>query len=386
MGHLKPKFITRFLGPLALAALIAVPASGQSTSGSSAPSDHPDTAAPGMINYVEGHAYIGNETLSSKSVGKAQLQAGQTLDTRNGRVEMLLTPGVFLRLGQDTSVTMLSPGLTNTKVKVDTGEATAEVDEYHSQNNLMIQVDDATAYLVHEGFYDFSPQQGLIRVLKGQAVVVRGDHHVRLNPGRQVELFPETARLKKTQFDVAEYKKQNPLYSWSKLRSQYLAEANVNEAPYLYNDWYGYGPGWGWGWGPGWGWGAGWGMGWYGGPGWFWNPWFMSYTFIPGGGVRYSPFGWGFYSPRYVSHAPYAVEGGQVRNFNRGYNSWGLHGIEHSPGVGGPGIAHGFFGRGAAPGGHFGTYGGGFHTGVFGFHGGGFHGGGFHGGGFAGRR
>ncbi len=371
MRHPKSNVAVRFFGSLALAALIAVPAWGQS-SASSAPSDHPDTAVPGMINYVEGQAKIGNKTLSSKSVGKVVLKTGQTLDTENGRVEMLLTPGVFLRLGQDTSVTMVTPNLTNTKVKIDTGEATAEVDEYHSQNNLMVQVDDATAYLVHTGFYDFDPQQGLIRVLKGQAVVLRNDMHVRLNPGHQVELFPETAQLKKTKFNVGEYKKQNPLYSWSKLRSQYLAEANVNEAPYLYNGWYGYGPGW---WGPGWAWGPG--LGWYGGPGWFWNPWFMSYTFVPGAGVLYSPFGWGFYSPRYVEHAPYAVEGGHVRAFSRGFDSWGLRGVSHNPAFHASHVGRAFHGHGAVPGEEFGTYGGGFHTRAFGFRGGGFHGGGF---------
>ena len=38
------------------------------------------------------------------------------------------------------------------------------------------------------------------------------------------------------------------------------------------------------------------GPGWYG-AGWYWDPWFSAYTFIPGAGIFYSPFGWGFYSP-----------------------------------------------------------------------------------------
>jgi len=29
------------------------------------------------------------------------------------------------------------------------------------------------------------------------------------------------------------------------------------------------------------------------GAGWYWDPWFGSYTFIPGDGIFYSPFGWG---------------------------------------------------------------------------------------------
>ena len=357
MRYFRSTLAYRFLGCLALAALISLPCRGQNAT-LQTPSSRPESAPPGTVNYVEGQAKIGSETLSSQSIGKVELQSGQTLETQNGRVELLLIPGVFLRVGQDTSVTMVSPSLTNLEVKVNAGEATAEVDEYHAQNNLMVQVDDATAYLVHNGFYDFDPQQGLIRVLKGQAVVLRNDRHVRVNQGGQVELFPQSAELKTTKFDAGQYKKDNPLYSWSKLRSQYLAEANVNEAPY-FNGFYG--PGWGPGWhGPGW-WGPG--YGWYG-PGWYWNPWFMSYTFIPGAGMYSSPFGWHFYSPWTARSAPYAVEGGRVRHFDHGFDSWGLHSSQRRGLLHGPSrVTHPFHGRAATPGEHFGIYGGGFHPG-----------------------
>ncbi len=373
MGYLKSKLISGFLGCVALAGFVSLPAWGHGDA--VAPSEHLEQVVPGAINYVEGKAKIGHEVLSSQSVGKVVLKTGETLKTENGRVEMLLTPGVFLRLGQNTSVTMISPSLTNTKVKVNTGEATAEVDEFHSQNNLIIAEDHATAYLVHTGFYDFDPQQGLIRVLKGQAVVLRNDRHVRLNSGQQVELFPETARLKAAKFDVSQYKNQNPLYAWSKLRSQYLAEANVNVAPYVYGwgpgyyGWYGWGPGW---WGPGW-YGPGWGWGWYG-PGWYWDPDFDAYTFIPGSGVYYSPFGWGFYSPRAVRTAPYAVEGGRQRRFDRGFDGWTFRGVERSEGTmhEPSDSVRGFRGSGAVTGGHFGLFGGGFRSGnSFGFRSGG---------------
>jgi hypothetical protein len=35
---------------------------------------------------------------------------------------------------------------------------------------------------------------------------------------------------------------------------------------------------------------------WYG-DGWYWNPWFSAYTFIPGDGIFFDPFSWGFCSP-----------------------------------------------------------------------------------------
>jgi hypothetical protein len=54
--------------------------------------------SPGTVNYVEGQASIDSHALNSKSIGSAELQPGQLLTTKKGKVEILLTPGVFLRV------------------------------------------------------------------------------------------------------------------------------------------------------------------------------------------------------------------------------------------------------------------------------------------------
>src|SRR6266581_7950507 len=87
------------------------------------------SAIPGTLNYVEGQASIGDQTLDSKAIGSAELQAGQVLATQNGKAEVLLTPGVFLRLGSNSSVKMISPDLTNTQLALNQGEAMLEVDD-----------------------------------------------------------------------------------------------------------------------------------------------------------------------------------------------------------------------------------------------------------------
>ena len=66
-------------------------------------------ALPGTLNYVEGQASIGSESLDSKSVGSAELKPGELLTTEQGKAEVLLTPGVFLRVGSNSSVRMISP-------------------------------------------------------------------------------------------------------------------------------------------------------------------------------------------------------------------------------------------------------------------------------------
>src|SRR5689334_14671382 len=82
---------------------------------------HP--ARPGSINYVEGQAAIGSQILGANSVGVLELSSGQTLTTQAGKVEILLTPGVFLRLAENSSLRMISPALANTEVALEKGRA-----------------------------------------------------------------------------------------------------------------------------------------------------------------------------------------------------------------------------------------------------------------------
>jgi len=246
------------------------------------------TAAPGTLNYVEGQASMADQALDSKSVGSATLQNGEILKTGSGKVEILLTPGVYLRLGPDSSVKMVSNSLTNTQLALNKGEAMLEVDELYSQNNIHITQPGADARVVKTGLYDFDANNGQVRVFDGRAVVNADDRNVTLKKGHELALNSD--KVKGQKFDKKQLADSHDLYRWSSLRSQYLSEANVDTARIYYaNGWYG--PGW---WGPGW----------------YWNPWFAGFTFVPGGGFFYNPFGWGFYSPLVVTRAPVVIARG----------------------------------------------------------------------------
>jgi hypothetical protein len=92
-------------------------------------------ARPGAINYVEGDAAIDNQPLNPDVVGSVELQKGQMLSTQAGKVEILLTPGVFLRVADNSTVKMVSPDLANTEVELDKGRAMAEVTDISKNNN-----------------------------------------------------------------------------------------------------------------------------------------------------------------------------------------------------------------------------------------------------------
>ena len=321
--------------------------------------DNHQPARPGSVNYVEGQVYLGTQTLDEKSVGNVEVSPGETLSTDKGKAEILLTPGVFVRLGDQSSTRMISTGLTNTQMSVDQGEAIVEVAEIHPENNLRILEDGKSTQLLKTGLYDFNENLHFVRVLDGEAMVEDGDRGVKIKDGHMVDLAaPEPLKARK--FDKKETEAED-LYRWTSLRSAYLAEANADSAPV-----YSFG-----------------GFGWYG-DGWYWDPWFDAYTFLPGDGIFYSPFGWGFYSPWCGFGAPVFWGGHYYHHFSPTSRGWGQEAHYGLPAHYGSGVHYASSYEGGVARGGRGGFGGGFHGGAFhggGFHGGGFGGGGFHGGG-----
>jgi FecR protein len=344
------KTITKVAG-FFLAALLSASAWGASA-------DQPNAVAtPGTVNYVEGQVSIGQQVLDSNSIGSAKLEPNQFLFTGTGKAEVLLTPGVFLRVGDNSSVQMVLPDLTNTQVALVKGEATVEVTQIQPENNIQVTVNGATTQLLKRGLYDIDADNGVVRVFEGEADVTEGSRRVKVKAGHEVSTANNTVS-KETSFDKSAYESSD-LYRWTSLRSSYLAEANADAAP-LYVD----------------------GADWYG-AGWYWDPWYGAYTFIPGDGIFYSPFGWGFYSPFYAGWAPFGwgygfgYYGHYHHQFGPDYHGWGT-GPHYNPGVRGGGLSAGPGASGFHGGGGFrgGSFGGGFHGGGGGFHGGGGFGGG----------
>jgi len=320
---------------------------------------------PGTVNYIEGQAAIGSQSLTEKSVGSAKLAAGQSLSTEDGRAEILLTPGIFLRVGDHSSLRMDSPGLADTVMTLEKGRAMVEVAEIRPENNVRMGENGSSTQLLKPGLYDFNADSGLIRVFDGKAEVQVAGHQIEVKSGRQLTLNA-AGKLKSQGFDKKA--SMDDFYRWASLRSSYLAEANVDAAQRY-------------------GGGAGWSPVAWSGFGWYWDPWFDAYTFIPGDGIFFGPFGWGFYSPWYAFRAPYYGYGygwgGYHHHFGPGYSprytargySYGPVGHAYSVRGGAGGFSRGgsFHGVGSSgfrgAGGSFNGGGGGFHGGGGGGHG-----------------
>lgn len=231
------------------------------------------TAQPGTLNYVEGLTSIDGRAITAQSAPRTSVEEGQVLSTGDGHAEMLLTPGVYLRLGRASSVRMISPGLTDTRVEVLKGRAMVEATDLHKDNRISLLDERANISLLKNGLYQVDGDNDVVRVFDGKAEVSVDDRNVEVKGGHEIDLSAplHDNKLKTEKFDKKDAESRDPLYQWSRVRSEYLGEAT---AAYPY-----YGS-----------------SGFVGG-GWFWNPGWSTWAFLPADGFLYSPFGYGLYSP-----------------------------------------------------------------------------------------
>ena len=205
------------------------------------------------------------------------VKQGSILRTESGRAEVLLTPGVFLRLVDNSAIRMLDTDLAHTRVEVVSGDVMVEADDpgMSVKNAPVTLVFDGTEIrIVKHGLIEISRTSNQVKVYRGEAEVTTGTATLWLKEGRYSALSGD---LKAERFDVR--KDSSDSLAWSQERSANLSAANIHAAGTMRA-----GPGYGYS-------GAPWDGGWY------YNSMFGYFTYIPLRGTTWNPWGYGFYSP-----------------------------------------------------------------------------------------
>jgi hypothetical protein len=270
------------------------------------------SAHSGVLHYFEGDLTLDGQTPHPKPGTFAEVKENQDLQTEVGRAEVLLTPGVFLRLGENTGIRMLSNKLTDTRVEFLKGSAIVDFVEVAKDNQVSMNYQDYKVTFVKKGIYRFdSGAAAEFKVYTGEAIVSHGTSTVNLKDGKAV---PFTPALVAGKFDN---RTGDALYRWAKRRSEYIAVANLSaarKAGTSFNS---------------------------GASGWYYNPYYSMFTFIPGRGYMCDPFStfmsvypsYGcYYSPlsayNYFAQPAYGYGYGGGRGYNNattGFNSAGYY-------------------------------------------------------------
>ena len=222
----------------------------------------------GSVDYIEGKAFVDGKATSGAREQLPILEDGQSLSTAAGHAEMLLTPGVFLRLDANSKVRLDNTSLTDTRLRLEWGAAMLEVDNLHQDNLIRVDIGTGTVRILKNGLYRFGASPAVVDVLSGQVESNGQDTHLKAGKHRQIAFAPVPA--------VSKFKllPDDDLSRWSRLRSEYEAEAGIASAQYAFD---------------------------IGGPyaytDWMWNPWFDTWTWFPASGMYFNPYGYGFFSP-----------------------------------------------------------------------------------------
>jgi hypothetical protein len=145
------------------------------------------------------------------SEGEARI-SGNHVITGSGMAEVLLTPGCFLRVGEQSEATLDRVGTGEARLRLDSGEALLEVID--SAAPIVIEQGVATVTLRQAGLYGFG--NGVVRIYAGQAEFTNGTRQTIAGAGSTVRL----RGLRKTVLTPAP---EDRLFSWSRLRSAQLS-------------------------------------------------------------------------------------------------------------------------------------------------------------------
>ena len=155
-----------------------------------------------------------------------KLSAGGELKTlENGRAELLLNPGSYLRLAESSLVRFIRTGYATMKFEIVRGEIILESAAFNPTiHSLSISTPAGVFQVAAKGLYRFSLEPRLrVSVYKG-AMEWMGNNRKRrrLEAGRSYQVEAATSRL-----HSGKLRKKDNLNQWSKKRAQQLAESNA---------------------------------------------------------------------------------------------------------------------------------------------------------------
>lgn len=200
------------LRSLALALLIAA--------ADSAWAQYVVSAQAGSINLTTGQVFVDDRPVERKATKFSTLKDGQLLRTNNGRAEILLGPGVFLRLGPHSAMRMLNSRLEDTQVEVEQGVALLEVIEIANGGNLHVLLGNSRTSFRGIGLHRFDADSGDLYIFGGHAEVSAGAQTFDASRGRVIHLRDAPAE---SRFDPH---KKDALLQWAASRSYRLFISN----------------------------------------------------------------------------------------------------------------------------------------------------------------
>jgi len=204
--------------------LLSVAAFGQDERNVSAVSElYVISAKAGGVNFTQGSVAVSNDTRSGYLVKGDRLEIGDKVSTGpDGRAEILMNPGSYVRLGENTEFEFISTSLDDLKIRLGRGSAVFEVIA-DKEFSVMIETPKGNFRAVKSGVYRvdvLGDGSGKLSVWEGKAEVVDANA-TEVKEGRTAVVNGNNVAVEK--FDKDD---KTELDIWSKARAKELAKVN----------------------------------------------------------------------------------------------------------------------------------------------------------------
>ncbi len=149
------------------------------------------SARSGVVHFADGEVYIGDEKLQPQIGRFPMLPEGGQIRTGQGHAELLLTPGVFLRMGENSAVRMVTSDLEDTQVELTSGSATIDCTQTGPGTSLTVAFQRWQMHFVTKGLYRLDSEPPALWVRTGVAEVRAGNEAaVTVERGMRLPLAP----------------------------------------------------------------------------------------------------------------------------------------------------------------------------------------------------
>ena len=204
----------RWLFSLSLAPILGIPISAQPVI----------SARAGLIEFADGVVFLNGDLVRQVPGRFGQMNEASELRTQAGRAEVILTPGVFLRIGDNSAVQMVANKLADTRVRLVDGTAIIDAIGASPKTSVTVLYGDYQVHVGQDGRFRFNAAPAELRVEDGKAQVIHNGDSLTVDAGHQVAL---TGGLNARLLDGTP---RDRLDDWDQARSNSVAQGNQEAA------------------------------------------------------------------------------------------------------------------------------------------------------------
>ena len=172
----------------------------------------------GIVEVPEGDVFLDGNPLRLKD-GVCVMRTGQTLSTKQGRVELTLASNTNLSLGENASLRMEQSNPNGAKLTLEKGSILIEVVQKLA-DPVRVRISNSTVEISKPGLYRLDSSPCDLRVYGGTALADNGSKQAQVKKERKIRLDGDASQSK---FDP---KASDALHQWSARRSFDIFFAN----------------------------------------------------------------------------------------------------------------------------------------------------------------